>query len=118
LRGIALLDNSSYWTKQRRELVQWLDDRAPSFTEGYVGAVRLLHTSSFPARVHLICHVVRDIYRHLPAALGAQSMPRPGEVFPSMVKTLAEQWHKFPPKESEGFERIGSDIVVSAQVHS
>lgn len=35
-----------------------------------------------------------------------------------MVKTLADQWHKFPPKESEGFERIGSDIVVSAQVHS
>ncbi len=113
-----LLDNSSYWTTQRRELVQWLDDRAPSFTEGYVGAVRLLHTPTFSARVHLICHVVRDIYRHLPAALGAKSLPRPAEVFPSMVKSLAEKWEKFSPNETAKSERIGSDVVVSAQVHS
>ena len=44
-------------------------------------------------------------------------MPRPAEVFPSMVKTLAEQWHKFPPKEAAGCESMSSDIVVSAQVH-
>jgi len=70
LQGLHLLDNSSYCTKQRRELVRWFDDRAPSFTEGYIAAVRLLHTPSFPARVHLVCHVVRDIYRYLPATLG------------------------------------------------
>jgi hypothetical protein len=117
LRWINLLDNSSYWTKQRRELVQWLDDRAPSFTEGYVGAVRLLHTPTFPARVHLICHVVRDIYRHLPTALGAKSLPRPAEVFPNMVQSLAEQWEKFPPNDTGQSESMGSDVVVSAQVH-
>lgn len=112
-----LLDNSSYWTRLRRELVRWLDDRAPSFTEGYVGAVRLLHMPSFPARVHLVCHVVRDIYRNLPAALGATSLPRPGEVFPDMVRALAEQWRQFPPNGSGRTENIGTDVPVSVQVH-
>jgi hypothetical protein len=117
LRWINLLDNSSYWTKQRREPVQWLDDHAPSFTEGYVAAIRLLHTPTFPARVHFICHVVRDIYRHLPAALGAKSLPRPAEVFSNMVQSLAEQWEKFPPNDAVKSESIDSDRVVSAQVH-
>lgn len=112
-----LLDNSPYWTKQRRELVRWLDDRAPSFTEGYVGAVRLLHIPSFPGRVHLVCHVVRDIYRYLPAALGGVSLPRPGEVFPGMVKTLAEQWERFPPNGPARPDSVGSAIPVSPQVH-
>ena len=118
MQGMHLLDNSSYWTKQRCELVRWLDDRAPSFTEGYVGAVRLLHTPSFPARIHLVCHVVRDIYRYLPAALGGKSPSRPAEVFPDMVRTLAERWKQFPPNGSERPDNIGSDIPVSAQVHS
>ncbi len=117
LQGMHLLDNSSYWTKQRRELVRWLDDRAPSFTEGYVAAVRLLHTPSFPARVHLVCHVVRDIYRHLPATLGATSLPRAAEVFPDMVKNLTEKWNTFPQTENERSGRIGSDVAVSSQVH-
>jgi hypothetical protein len=115
--GNDLLDNSSYWTRQRRDLVRWLDDRAPSFTEGYVGAVRLLHFPSFPARVHLVCHVVRDIYRNLPASLGTTSLPRPAEVFPGMVRALAEQWKQFPPSASGRAEDIGADISVSAQVH-
>ena len=117
MQGTQLLDNSSYWTKQRRELVRWLDDRAPSFTEGYVGAVHLLHAPSFPGRVHLVCHVVRDIYRHLPAALGGASLPRPAEVFPGMVKTLAEQWERFPPVESPTADSMGPVVPVSAQVH-
>ena len=117
MQRVHLLDNSLYWTKQRRELVQWLDDRVPSFTEGYVSAVRLLLALSFPARVHLICHVVRDIYRHLPAALGEASLPRPAEVFSGMVKYLAEKWEKFPPNETMKSKRMGSDVVISTQVH-
>jgi hypothetical protein len=83
---------SSPWTPQRTELARWLRERAPSFEDGYVGAVRLLHMPSFPGRVHFICHVVRDIYRQLPAALGASTLPKPSEIFPSMVKQLSEIW--------------------------
>jgi len=117
LQGATVFDNSSYWTQLRRELVRWFDDRVPSFTEGYVAAVRLLHTPSFPARVHLVCHVVRDIYRNLPAALGLKSVARPSEVFPSMVKALAERWERFPPKQIETFDGERNDFMVSPQVY-
>ena len=112
-----LLDNSAYWTKQRHELVRWLDDRAPSFTDGYVGAVRLLHTPSFPARVHLVCHVVRDIYRYLPAALGVKLMPRPAEVFPNMVEKLAKLWVKYPPNSALSSDGTGDDFTMNPQVY-
>jgi hypothetical protein len=117
LSNTHLLDNSFYWTRQRRELVRWFDDRAPSFTNGYVGAVKLMHNASFPARIHFICHAVRDIYRYLPEALGFKSMSRPSEVFPGMVKNLAEKWDQFPPNEPLSSQIIGSDFLVSAQVY-
>jgi hypothetical protein len=94
-----MLDDAPYWSQQRRELFQWLEDRAPSFVEGYVGAVRLLYMPCFPGRVHFICHAVRDIYRRLPSSLGIKSQSRPGEVFPDMVKKLRERWEKFPPND-------------------
>lgn len=115
-RGIKLLDCSIHWTDQRCELVQWLDGHAPSFTEGYVAAVQLLHTPSFPARVHLICHIVRDFYRYLPAALGMESESRPGEIFPSMVKNLTQQWGKTPPPATMLSEEIDSNVLVNTQV--
>ncbi|GAF85394.1 unnamed protein product [marine sediment metagenome] len=113
-----MIDDSAHWTQLRRELIKWLEDRAPSFTEGYMGAVRLLYTPSFPARVHFICHAVRDIYRRLPTTLGEKSLPRPQEVFPSMVKELANRWEKFPPKDNSKYSgQAGSDIPVSPQVY-
>lgn len=117
MQGMHLLDNSSYWTKQRRELVRWLDDRAPSFTEGYVGAVRLLYTPFFPARVHLVCHVVRDIYRYLPKAFGTKFLPRPTDVFPNMVKELAKRWDKYPPKSARSSDGSSDDFIMSPQVY-
>ena len=105
------------WAKQRRELIQWMEDQAPSFVEGYVGAVRLLYTLSFPARVHFVCHVVRDIYRRLPSSLGMKTLPRPGEVFPSMVKELVKRWEQFPVSGESKSEKVGSETAVSCQVH-
>ena len=114
-----MIDDSGHWTPLRRELITWLDDRAPSFTEGYKGAVRLLYAPLFPARVHFICHAVRDIYRHLPTTFGEKPLPRPAEVFPSMVKELAARWAKSPPKDNSRYsEQAGCDIPVSPQVHT
>ena len=106
-----------YWTQQRRELVQWFTDRAPSFVEGYVGAVHLLHAPLFPARIHFVCHAVRDIYRHLPMSFRAKSLPRPAEVFPNMVKVLAERWKEYPPKQTETSDSERTDFTVSPQVY-
>lgn len=112
-----MLDDSPYWTQQRRELVQWLEDRAPSFTYGYVAAIRLLYTPAFPARVHLVCHLVRDMYHFLPAALGMKTLPRPGEVFPCMIKDLAKKWQESGSTLSRESGSVGSDVPVSAEVY-
>ncbi|MGA2621523.1 MAG: hypothetical protein ABSF26_28300 [Thermoguttaceae bacterium] len=110
-------DDLPNWTQQRRELASWLDDRAPSFAQGYLAAIRLLYAPAFPARVHLVCHVVRDIYRYLPAALGSRQLSRRGEVFPNMVKQLANLWERFPPLAGEGFENDDREVRVPAKVY-
>ena len=92
-----MFDDSTYWTEQRCQIVTWLNGNAPSFKDGYMAAVRMLHAPDFPARVQLVSHVVRDIYRFLPEALGGKTSSRPGEVFPGMVQTLAKYWRNFPP---------------------
>jgi hypothetical protein len=118
--GTNVFDGSPYQKRIRGELIKWLNDRAPSFTDGYLAAIRLLNTPEFPARVHLVCHLVRDIYRHLPAALGVKGASRPAEIFPGMVKTLAEQWENSPPSEvlcSNSADGVNFDVRVSTQVY-
>ena len=112
-----MLTMPQFWSQQRQELAQWLRERAPSFELGYVGAVRLLHMPQFPGRVHFVCHAVRDIYRNLPAALGLNSLQRPGEVFPNMVKCLADAWEKHPPRSQAKNSVPTTDCLVSIQVY-
>ena len=112
-----MIDDSPYWTPLRKELVKWLEDRAPSFVEGYVGAVRLLHMPSFPGRVHFICHAVRDIYRHLPQTFGVKSLPRPAEILPVLIKELTCAWEVFRPSNKSDGAETKSDVFVSLQVY-
>ena len=105
-----------YWTNRRRELLRWISDRAPSFTEGYIAAVTLLHCPAFPARVHLICHIIRDIYRNLPAVLGMDPLYNRNEVFP-LVQKLVERWDRSQPTELTSSEP-GLHEQVSPQVYS
>ena len=107
-----------YWTRQRRELVSWFKDRAPSFVDGYSAALRLLHTPEFPARVHLVCHLVRDIYHYLPAALGTKGSSRPAEVFPGMAKDLAALWDVFPPSLTPEIDAVDRYVLVHMNVYN
>jgi hypothetical protein len=111
------MDNSQYWTKERRELAQWLHDRAPSFEHGYMGAVRLLHMPSFPGRVHFVCHAVRDIYRRLPAALGADAVPIWSEVVPKKVKSLCKEWNKCAPGQQRADVTNSIGYVVDPRIY-
>jgi len=111
------LNEQPYLTRQRRELIQWLTDRAPSFLDGYLGALQLLHMRAFPARVHFICHAVRDFYRSLPASLGFQSQKRRSEVYPQMVEELCGLWRQFPPSTTRSSFEMDSDARVSPQVY-
>jgi len=115
---LEFLRQENYWTRQRRELVQWMEDRAPSFVQAYVGAVQLLYMPLFPARVHLICHVIRDIYWKLPAILGEKPKQRPTEVFPNMVKELVRHWNKYPPPPKVmDTDKTNSEFTVGAQIY-
>lgn len=112
-----LLDGSPIWTTQRRELVQWLDDNAPSFTAAYVTAVRLLHDTALPARVHLVCHLVRDIYRFLPAALGLKTGYRLSDVIMPIIPKLVQAWDNSGPGELVDGELDLKGRVVSPGVY-
>lgn len=110
-------DGSPYWTKLRLEIIQWLDDHAPSFTDGYIAAVQLLHMPSFPVKVHLICHMVRDFYRYLPSALGIKSSSRPGEIFPGMAQALAQQWDRHANSQPPTPDGVDPYVMIHDQVH-
>ncbi|HEY3965548.1 MAG TPA: hypothetical protein VGM05_13410 [Planctomycetaceae bacterium] len=91
-------ENAPFSTQLRRELARWFQDRAAPLTAPYVGAVRLLYMLDFPGRIHLICHVVRDIYRFLPDILtGDKQNSRPSDLYPSLVNSLAGKHAEFPP---------------------
>jgi hypothetical protein len=111
-------DNLPYWTQQRRELASWFKDRAPSFVDGYSAALRLLYTPGFPARVHLVSHLVRDIYRYLPAAIGTKGSSRPAEVFPGMVKDLVAIWDRVPPSPTTEIEAVDRHVLIHANVYN
>jgi hypothetical protein len=101
----------------RRELLQWFKERVPGFADGYDAAVRLVHEAPFPARAHLVCHVVRDIYRELPTALGDTSQKQAGSsVYPPLVAALRDVWDMNPVLD--GGVPSDSDRPVSARAHS
>lgn len=117
---VGVLDGFPYWTQLRRELFQWLKDRAPSLAEPYVAAICLLHTPAFPARVHLVCHLVRDIYTRLPAAMGMEALSRPGEVYRDALNSLIKAWDEPNSEfleELEESEDVDLDVPVSVQVY-
>ena len=41
---MTLDSDDPWWTQQRKELLRWFEDRAPSFVDGYKGAVQLLYS--------------------------------------------------------------------------
>ena len=55
------------WTTQRRRLLHWLRQKAPSLAELYETAVTLLEEQSLPGRSRIIAHCVREIANALPA---------------------------------------------------
>jgi len=82
--------SATIWTPERRELYQWFKDNAPSLAPAYKAAVRLLADPNFPARTHLISHIVRDICNRLPEFL--VSVERDRIDYENELDSLAEIW--------------------------
>ena len=102
--------DSQVWTRERTELLQWMRERAPTFAPAYEGAVKILFMRDLPGRVHMVCHVVRDIYDRLPLVLGGQDAP---PKFSNLVRPITtelyEIWSKHHPN------RLGSADTSPAE---
>lgn len=61
-----------WWTPQRARLHSWLATRTDSLAPLYKGGVKMANDESFPGRVTLIAHVIREIRNHLPGALDGE----------------------------------------------
>lgn len=105
-----------YWTQLRQELAQWFEERAPSFAEAYIAAVHLIHTPEFPARMNLICHIVRDIYSLLPAEMGEISIRRRRDILPDKVGKLSSIWKQNPPNVPSNLKEINFDVTVNSRI--
>lgn len=85
--------DASCWTPQRRGLLEWFNRDAPSLASAYEAAVQLISSPAMPARVHLVCHIVRDIFNQLPEILdGEYRFQSTGASYPGLVDTIAEHW--------------------------
>lgn len=83
----------SYWTPKRRELLEWLNDRAPSLAELYQGAVQLLYEDPpLPGRSRFIAHAVREIRNRLPDVIaGVRSKPLQ---YKNRLDVIAKEWKR------------------------
>lgn len=82
---------SADWPVRRLELLTWFRTHATPLADAYEGAVRMLHDTSFPGRVHLIAHIVRDIADRLVFVLDPQ-LP-PGRVqYENAMDGISELW--------------------------
>lgn len=98
-------DAGLVWKPHQRYLLEWFRKEAPSLAPAYEAALRLINDVSFPARVHLVCHIVRDIYSKLPEILDADYRRKDGgTVYRDAVEKLVLPW-----------TGIGSDPLVADQ---
>jgi hypothetical protein len=102
------------------ELLQWFKSEAPSLAEPYRAACILMSDRDFPARVHLICHIVRDIYAKLPEVLDGSYRLRSANEVNDAIEKLNEAWK---PSTPESFHkpvspRPGVDTATIVQVSS
>ncbi|MCH8969370.1 MAG: hypothetical protein IIA66_09670 [Planctomycetes bacterium] len=81
------------WTPRRRELLKWFLSEARSLAPAYKAAVQLLNIPTFPAREHLIGHLMRDIYDKLPSILNRAYTWRPhGGAIACHIDKVQSEW--------------------------
>lgn len=78
------------WTPERLRLRDWFHENAPRLEAPYEAAVRLLHMPDFPARGHLLSHLVREIANGLPEAVTGCRVKRFDST--KALDSLAESW--------------------------
>lgn len=84
-------------TPIRKDLLDWLERNAPALREPYEAGLRLLALPGFPARVHLIAHLVRDIANRLPDIIEGTTSKRVD--YENMLNSIEPLWRRhFHPR--------------------
>lgn len=87
------LPNNDHWTRNRRELLEWLGKTSPSLAELYKGAVDLLFGRPVAGFSRFVSHAVREIRNRLPGVVsGTGSSGRLD--YTSRIDDLSAQWKK------------------------
>ena len=87
------LPNNDQWTRNRRELLEWLGKTSPSLAELYKGAVDLLFGRPVAGFSRFVSHAVREIRNRLPGVVsGTGSSGRLD--YTSRIDDLSAQWKK------------------------
>lgn len=59
---------------EQKRIAEWLTKQDSELGQLYEGAVRMIQDRSFPGRLWLICHAVREIKNRLPEAVAGKSI--------------------------------------------
>jgi hypothetical protein len=106
-------EQGSLWTRNRRELAEWLSSVSPSISELYQGAVELLFGRSVPGFTRFVCHAVREIRNRLPHEIsGLKSTGRLDYV--SRMDEVSILWKRDVSVEGKASETGGEQAGLAA----
>lgn len=82
---------NDWWTDERDRLHRWFQWSAPQLAPVYLGGLRIAMDKSFPGRVHLVAHVIREIGNRLPEAI-AGKIEGPNTNYSQLTRAVDSQW--------------------------
>ena len=88
-----------WWTAKRMRLYRWFQEGAGHLAPIYCAAVRMTMEESFPGRVHLVAHAMREIRNRLPDAVAG--VVKPGRNYHDLATKVRSRW------ETEDFPSDG-----------
>lgn len=110
-RPAAVGPDPLIWSRRRKDLRDWFRREAPSLGPAYEAAVEILHMEKMPARVPLVCHLVRDIYNRLPEILDREyRRQQAGEVYPALVSAVETHFKSTMESFSSESERAPGSL--------
>lgn len=90
--GFPLASSEGWWTRDRVALYRWFGRTASHLAPLYLAGLRLVFEESFPGRVHLVAHAMREIRNRLPHAIAGEI--KPGPKYEDVAAAVHMQWAK------------------------
>lgn len=78
---------------EQKRIAEWLAKQDSELGQLYEGAVRMIQDRSFPGRLWLVCHAVREIRNRLPEAVAGRGVVKRLE-YSQVVDALEKAWER------------------------